>query len=86
LNVSAPGETVRDAGAGVTVNVTLTKTGLLDAPGAEIVTVPLYGPTERSAVFTETVSTPGAEERVIQEALAEADQVSVPPVLVIWTD
>jgi hypothetical protein len=87
LNVSARGETARDAGTAATVNVTPIKTGLLDAPGAEIVIVPLYGPTERFAVFAETASTPVAVERAIQDALAEADQVSVPPpLLVIWTD
>jgi hypothetical protein len=69
LNVSAWGETTRDAEAGVTVSETLSEAGLLDALGAVIVIVPLYVPTVRPAGLTDTLKVAGV---VAAEGLTES--------------
>ena len=85
---SDEGDAVRVGAAAEMVRLTLTVTGLFDAPAAEIVTVPVYDPTARLAGLTETFgvdgAVPEADERLSQEALAVAVQFSVPvPELVI---
>ena len=62
-------------GAAVTVRVTGTLCGELEAPDDEIMTVPLYVPAARVPGFTETVTLPGVEP------LPEADS-QLPPELV----
>ena len=47
-----------DAGPSVTTNVTLMLCGLPVAPGAVMVTVPLYVPAAKLAGFTETLTVP----------------------------
>ena len=79
-------------GAAITVSVTGTDCGVLVAPVAVIVIVPLYVPAVRLAVFTLTVTVLGAEPeaglRVNHAALSLTDQLMVPPpvfvMLSVW--
>ena len=83
MNVSAWGETASTAAAGVTVSVTATDAGLLDAPAAEIWTLPVYVPALRPVGETSTErvdgAVPDAGATDSQDALVVAPQLSVPP-------
>ena len=61
MNASVVGLSVRFGVAAVTVKLTFTTCGLLLAPPAVTVTVPLYVPAVSPVVFTPTLTLPGVE-------------------------
>jgi hypothetical protein len=87
LNASAWGEIVSTGGAGATVSVTATDTGLFDTPVAEIWTLLVYVPAPRPVGETSTESVegavPDADATDSQDALVVALQLSVPPPLFV---
>jgi hypothetical protein len=85
------GETASIGEAGATVSVTVTDTGLLDAPAAEIWMLPVYVSTPRPVGETATESVDGAVPDAAATdshvALVVALQLSVPPPLFVsWMD
>lgn len=87
------GDTANAAGAADTTSVTVTVAGLLDAPVAVIVMLPVYVPALRDVGSTDTLTVegalPDAESIVSQDALVltAAVHASVPdPLLVIDRD
>ena len=77
-NVNAVGLTTRLGGpAAVTVNVTFTLCGLLPAPVAVTVTVPVYEPAANPEGFTPTLIVPGVLPLVGDAVSQVAEVVTV---------